>query len=119
MTNSLYLASVVNKLYQILVILSVVCFIGVSLHCNAQDNLLRRKVSINAGDERIENVLLEISDLAQFTFSYDASILASNQTISYSSRNETVKSTLEHVLPENIDYKVNGNHLILLKKLPA
>lgn len=118
MNNSLFLASVVNRLYPSLVLL-IVCFIGVSFSCPAQDNLLRRKVSINAGDERIENVLLEISDLAQFTFSYDASILASSQKISYSSQNETVKSTLERVLPENVDYKVNGNHLILLKKLPV
>lgn len=94
-------------------------FFGVFYTCVAQDNLLRRKITINAGDEQLESVLLEISDLAQFTFSYDASILASNQKVSYASHNETVKTTLDKVLPENIDYKVSGNHLILLKKLPV
>lgn len=100
-------------------VLFVIALGNASYYCSAQDNLLRRKVTIDAGDEQLESILLEISDLARFTFSYDASILASNQKISFSSRNETVKSTLEKVLPENIDYKVNGNHLILLKKLPV
>ena len=45
---------------------------------HAQDNLLKRKVSLKAGDEKLENILLEISDIANFTFSYDASILARN-----------------------------------------
>lgn len=87
-------------------------------NAHAQDNLLKRKVSLKAGDEKLENILLEISDIANFTFSYDASILASNQRISYNSKNETVKATLDKVLPENIEYKVAGNHLILLKSLP-
>ena len=89
-----------NKFYPSIVLLFV-ALLSAGFTCTAQDNLLRRKVSINAGEERLENVLLEISDLAQFTFSYDASIIASNQKVSFSSRNETVKSTLEQVLPEN------------------
>ena len=84
----------------------------------AQDNnLLRRNVTLAVQERPLENVLLDISEKAGFTFSYDASILSNNtETITYSLKNESVKSTLDKLLPENIDYKVSGNHLILLEK---
>lgn len=85
----------------------------------AQDNLLRRKVSFTVHGKPLEHVLLDMSEMAGFTFSYDASILSHNtETITYSLKNESVKSTLDKLLPENIDYKVSGNHLILLEKSP-
>lgn len=82
----------------------------------AQDNLLKRKVTLETNEQPLEGVLLDMSDLASFTFSYDASILSSNKKLSLALENESVKSTLDRILPENIDYKVSGNHLILLKK---
>lgn len=81
----------------------------------AQDNLLKRKVQLSATDQPLEDVLLELSDKAKFTFSYDASILK-EEKISVSVSNVSVKTTLDKILPNNVDYKVSGNHLILLRK---
>lgn len=84
----------------------------------AQDNnLLKRKVTLTAEEKPLERVLLDMSEKAGFTFSYDASILSNNtEAITYSWQNESVKTTLDKLLPENIGYKVSGNHLILLEK---
>lgn len=81
----------------------------------AQDNLLKRKISYQCNDQQLERTLLQISDLASFTFSYDASILPRENQITLNSQNESVKTVLDQILPQNIDYKTNGNHLILLK----
>lgn len=86
---------------------------------HAQDNLLKRKLTLEKNKASLESVLLDMSDLANFTFSYDASILSSNNPISCTIKNESIKTALEQILPENIDYKVSGNHLILLKKPPV
>lgn len=83
----------------------------------AQDNLLKRKVTLKADEKPLENILLDMSNRARFTFSYDASILPKNdERLSFALENESVKTTLDKILPESIDYKVSGNHLILLKK---
>lgn len=83
----------------------------------AQDNLLKRKVSLHVHEKPLENILLDMSEKAGFTFSYNSSILSDHSsTLSYDLDNESVKSTLDRILPDNIDYKVSGNHLILLEK---
>uniref|UniRef100_UPI00404AB5B1 hypothetical protein n=1 Tax=Fulvivirga sp. TaxID=1931237 RepID=UPI00404AB5B1 len=81
----------------------------------SQDNLLKRKVDLNVEQQTIEKILFEISERANFTFSYDVSIFASSKRISITSQAEPVKVILDKLLPKDIDYKVSGNHLILLK----
>lgn len=87
-------------------------------YAQAQDsNLLKRKITLKAQEKPLEEVLLDMSEKAGFTFSYDASILSNNTaSVTYSWQNESVKTTLDKLLPENIGYKVSGNHLILLEK---
>ena len=83
------------------------------------NNLLKRKVTLSVQEKPLTGVLLDMSEKAGFTFSYDASILSNNtEAITYSLKDESVKATLDKLLPENIDYKVSGNHLILLEKSP-
>lgn len=95
--------------------LSIVIFIFFgSQELFSQVNILKRKISLNLSGIQLENALLEISDEADFSFSYDASILPKKK-VSMHVENEPVKNVLDQILPDNIDKQVSGNHLILLK----
>lgn len=84
-----------------------------SLH--SQTNILKRKISLNVQDQKLEKVLLEISNKADFTFSYDASILDDKESVNLQVEEESVKNVLAEILPPNIQSKISGNHLILLR----
>lgn len=84
----------------------------------AQDNFLKKNITLRAEEKPLELVLMDISNQADFTFSFNASILVSDLPVSITAHKKSVKSTLDQILPENIEYKVSGNHLILLKKKP-
>lgn len=84
-----------------------------------QDNLLQRKVKLTAGERPLEQVLMELSNNADFTFSYDASIFSDNEQASPKSEYESVKQALDNILPKKMNYRVSGNHLILLRKPAA
>jgi len=90
----------------------IVCF-G---YTYAQDNLLKRKVRLEATQQPLADVLVDLSNQADFTFSYDASIFSGNETVSLASNDESVKLILDHILDKQVEYKVSGNHLILLRK---
>lgn len=105
----LYREMGVNRLWML-------AFLLVTLPGYAQDNLLKKEISLKVSDQPLQEVLMVISDQGKFNFSYDATIFSDNQKISLTSDNEPVKAILDRMLPENIEYKVSGNHLILLKK---
>ena len=67
-------------------------------------------------DQTSEQLLLRVSNEADFTFSYDASIFSDKKTLSLSLEGVSVKSALDKILPENVEYRVSGNHLILLRQ---
>lgn len=81
----------------------------------AQENLLKRKLSLNIQEESIDSILMEISSKADFTFSYN-SALFSQEKQSVQEENKTVKAILSRIMPYDVEYKVFGNHLVLLKK---
>ena len=89
-------------------------FIGYS-----QENILKRKISFEAENQRLENVLLGIANVGDFSFSYNPQIIPGDSTVDLNVSNSTVKEVLDVIFSENIVYKVSGNHLILLKNKPV
>ena len=109
-----YRAMVVSSAhkYGLLVAMFILC-----LSANAQQgNLLQRKVRLQTEALPPQDVLMKLSDKAGFTFSYDASIFSDPAGVAVNLNNQSVKVALDEILPQNITYKVSGNHLILLKK---
>lgn len=89
-------------------------FIGVS-----QENILKRKISFEATNQKLESVLLGIANVGDFSFSYNPQIIPGDSSVNLNVSNSTVKEVLDVVFHESIVYKVSGNHLILLKNKPV
>src|SRR3954467_9179060 len=77
--------------------------------------ILERKISISLTDEKLTNVLNRISQEGKFSFSYNASIIDENQTVTLSIANKSVREVLNQVFQGTMDYKEKSSHLILTK----
>jgi hypothetical protein len=89
-------------------------FIGLS-----QENILKRKISFEAHNQKLESVLLGIANVGNFSFSYNPQIIPGDSTVNLNVSNSTVNEVLDVLFHESIVYKVSGNHLILLKNKPV
>ena len=77
--------------------------------------ILERKISLSVTNERLSNVLSRISQEGKFSFSYNASIVPEDQTLSLNSKNKSVREILNEIFKGSMDYKEKSNHLILTK----
>ncbi len=85
----------------------------------SQDNILKRKINYSAKDQRLDNALLGIANVGDFSFSYNPGIIPGDSVLNLNISNSTVKEALDVLFNEEIVYKVSGNHLILLRDKPA
>lgn len=85
----------------------------------SQENILKRKISFEASNKKLESVLLGIANVGDFSFSYNPQIIPGDSSVNLSVSNSTVKEVLDVIFYEKIVYKVSGNHLILLKNKPV
>lgn len=89
-----------------------------SLKISAQENLLKRQVSISYRDAPLERVLIGLAHEADFNFSYNAKIIDVDTTITINAVDTEVGIILKTILPDMISFNTSGNHLILLKEIP-
>ncbi len=82
---------------------------------NSQQLLIKKKVSIAYNNERLEDVLLSLADAGGFSFSYNPDLLPVDSLISLQVQNSSVKSILNALLGEELEYKISGNLLVILK----
>lgn len=81
----------------------------------AQTPLLDKKVDADFTNERVTTVLTRISQQAGFTFSYNASIIPSDQVVTLNLKDRTVREALNEIFKGSVNYKEKGNHVILTK----
>ena len=79
--------------------------------------ILERKISLNITNERLSNVLSRIAQEGKFSFSYNASIIPVDQTLSLGSKNKSVREVLNEIFKGSMEYKEKSNHLILTRVL--
>lgn len=89
-------------------------FIGFS-----QNNILKRSINFTADDQPLENVLLGIANVGDFSFSYNPQIIPGDSIVNLTIEDTSVKEVMDIIFHGNIMYKVSGNHLILLKNRPV
>ncbi|PWK23832.1 TonB-dependent receptor-like protein [Arcicella aurantiaca] len=90
--------------------------IGFAKTAEAQE-ILNRKISIEANDEKLKNVLIQIEKNANVKFFYSPQAIKSNQKVSVRSLNESISNTLNKLfVPLNIDFQLSGNQIILKQK---
>ncbi|MEL7001408.1 MAG: STN domain-containing protein [Bacteroidota bacterium] len=93
----------------------VFCLIFLGSYAYGQQALLKRKLTISTNNERLEDVLMIMSEEGSFSFSYNPDLLPVDSLVSISLRGASVKTALNTLLGNNVDYKVSGNMLVILK----
>ncbi len=103
-------------LYQRLIALLVISLFF-SENTLAQNNILRKPISISLKKVTVNEALLQISKKINYYFTFDQKTFDENKIISITVKNETLKTCLDRILnnPE-LYYTVIDNHIIINKK---
>ena len=80
-----------------------------------QTPILERTLSITLRNQKMSEVLDEIGQKANFTFSYNTNLVNNQQRLDLAVINKSVRQILDQLFKGSIQYKVRGNYLILLK----
>ncbi len=82
----------------------------------SQSSLLKKQVTVSFDNTSIEKILISLSNEAGFNFSYNSDIINVDTLVSFHGEKVTVESVLRTILPGDIQYKISGDYLILLKE---
>lgn len=74
---------------------------------------LEKRVSIEAKDQQLSEVLNKISKAGSFYFSYSGTLLKRDSLVSLSVRNAAVREVLDKLFNHKVDYTENGEYIIL------
>jgi hypothetical protein len=74
---------------------------------------LEKRVSIEVKNEQISEVLSKISRAGDFFFSYSGTLIKTDSLITVNIRNAPVREILDKLFNNKIDYKENGDYIIL------
>jgi len=96
---------------------SIVLFLllVLSLEAFTQKSVLKRKINYSAQSERLEDLLLDIADEAGFSFSYNPDLLPVDSLFTINVENSMVKDVLKVLLGMEMELKISGNHLVILR----
>ena len=95
-----------------------VIFVSVSfaLDATAQE-LLERRISIQATNQHINLVLSEIEKTAEVKFSYSPNLIRASRKITVTVSNEKLSAVLDKLLtPQNLTYEIVGRQIILKRE---
>lgn len=76
-------------------------------------NPLNRRISIEAHDISTRELLTKIEQLTGYSFAYNSTLIENSKRSSISADNKTIKTVLDDVLGDEIEYKLVNNHIIL------
>lgn len=102
-----------NRLIPLLLFLS---FIVGGIHAHAQGSQLKKKMSVQAKDIPVKDVLKIMEKKGGFLFSYNAQIANTDRKVSVDYRQESVEKILDHLFQKQLEYKSVGKHIIFFKK---
>ncbi|MBO9675377.1 MAG: hypothetical protein J7577_18155 [Sphingobacteriaceae bacterium] len=97
----------------------VILLLFISGYCNAQLNQvdhiknLSKRVSLNARQERVGNVLQVISKAGGFYFAYNGVLFREDSLVNLNLKNVSVREVLDQLFSGKVDYKENAGYIIL------
>ncbi|WAC14714.1 TonB-dependent receptor [Dyadobacter pollutisoli] len=106
--------------WSVLQLFIAVTFAGISLaiDVNAQE-LLSRRISVQAVNQKIQTVLSGIEKNAGVRFSYSPNLIQASRKITLNLSNEKLSVVLEKLLaPYNLRYEIVGKQIILKRDIP-
>jgi hypothetical protein len=74
---------------------------------------LNKKVTYVASQQKLGDVLNQISKAGNFYFSYNGALLKPDSLVNLNARNLPVRDVLENIFRGKVDYKENGEFIIL------
>src|SRR5690349_18792822 len=79
-------------------------------------NVLEEIVTLNAENQKIKHVLLEIEKSVNIKFTYNPQSIAVDKKVSFDYKNQKLADVLEGIFrPLNIRYELSGDYIILRK----
>ena len=93
-----------------------ILFYSLTLNIFAQKSPLTMEISLQLSDVVMKDALTQIADQVKFNFSYNSEIIDNYKPVTITAKDEKVKSILDDLLDENIQYRIVGNHIVLLEK---
>ena len=104
---------------QLLIVILVGTYSYAASKSHAQE-LLTRKVSIEAQHQEIRSILSKLEIDAKVKFVYSKQLLPVSRKISLSARNKSLSDILDMVFsPDNVSYKIVNNRIILRLSEPS
>jgi hypothetical protein len=95
--------------------LLLITLLFLQLSVFAQQTVLKRELTFQVENERLEDVLLQLAEEGGFSFSYNSDFLPVDSLINLNVENSSVKVILNVLLGEELELKISGNHLVILK----
>lgn len=90
--------------------------VSFALDATAQE-LLERRISIQATNQHINLVLSEIEKTAEVKFSYSPNLIRASRKITVTVSNEKLSAVLDKLLiPQNLTYEIVGRQIILKRE---
>jgi len=81
-------------------------------------NVLDQPITISTPRHRVEDVLKTLSSAGHFYFSYSSSLFDKDSIVNLVLEHKTVRQVLDTLFRGRLEYKVNGNYIILRKAPP-
>lgn len=91
---------------------SVSLFLSISFKVSAQQ-LLEKRISMTVDQQKLGDVLEQISSKGSFYFSYSSRYLPADSLVTFSAKAAPVREVLDELLGENFEYKESASYIIL------
>src|SRR5689334_3770530 len=97
-------------------LIGLFCLLGTG---SFAQGVLDRRITIEANNQRLSDVLKLISSKGNFYFSYNSSIIARDSLISFSAYNRPVKQILDQLCGSHYKWQQSSSNYIILRKAPV
>lgn len=92
---------------------ALLVFLLFSTIASAQGPILQRRITIHAEQVRLSTALGNIAKDGDFKLSYNAAVVPADSVVTIHSEDEKVGEVLRKLLPQNVQWKESGGHLII------
>ena len=76
-----------------------------------------KHISIDVKNQKVANVLSEISKKGGFHFSYNGKIIPKDSLVTVTANNQTVSQTLNHLFGDKYEFEERNNYIIIIPAL--
>lgn len=101
----------------------IIFFSGVALGSPSEtlgQSILEKRVTLNADNQKIKNVLTSIEKSVRIKFSYNPQSIAVDKEVTFEYHNRKLGEILEEVLSQaNLTFEVVGNYIVITEKSSA